>query len=125
MNTTMEENKETSQHVYEDEYVILTPNNELFLKGNDQEDREKLCEVSPDDLEDKLTELKEAFSELQSKVEETLAGDVSLEDLTSLEDEINSSKAIGDYDELKEQVDKKKSELAEGETDDASGEEET
>ena len=25
----MEENKETSQHVYEDEYVILTQNNEL------------------------------------------------------------------------------------------------
>lgn len=124
MNTTMEENKETSQHVYEDEYVILTSNNELFLKGDDQEDREKLCEVSPDDLEDKLTELKKAFSELQSKVEETLAGDVTLEDLTSLEDEINSSKAIGDYDELKEQVEKKKSELAEGEADDASGEEE-
>ncbi len=120
----MEENKETSQHVYEDEYVILTFNNELFLKGDDQEDREKLCEVSPDDLEDKLTELKKAFSELQSKVEETLAGDVTLEDLTSLEDEINSSKAIGDYDELKEQVEKKKSELAEGEADDASGEEE-
>jgi len=120
----MEENKETSQHVYEDEYVILTSNNELFLKGDDQEDREKLCEVSPDDLEDKLTELKKAFSELQSKVEETLAGDVTLEDLTSLEDEINSSKAIGDYDELKEQVEKKKSELAEGEADDASGEEE-
>ncbi len=54
MNTTMEDNKETSQHVYEDEYVILTQNNELFLKGDEEDDRKKLGEVSPDDLEDKL-----------------------------------------------------------------------
>ncbi len=120
----MEENKETSQHVYEDEYVILTQNNELFLKGDEQDDRKKLCEVSPDDLEDKLSELKDTFSELQSKIEETLAGDVTLEDLTVLENDIESSVAIGDYSALKEQIEEKKSELTEDGTDEVSVEDE-
>ncbi|WP_445664285.1 DUF349 domain-containing protein [Fodinibius sp. AD559] len=124
MDTTMEENKETSQHVYEDEYVILTQNNELFLKGDEQDDRKKLCEVSPDDLEDKLSELKDTFSELQSKIEETLAGDVTLEDLTVLENDIESSVAIGDYSALKEQIEEKKSELTEDGTDEVSVEDE-
>ncbi|PAU95133.1 hypothetical protein CK503_02735 [Aliifodinibius salipaludis] len=120
----MEENKETSQHAYEDEYVILTQNNELFLKGDEQVDRKKLCEVSPDDLEDKISELKDAFSKLQARIEETLAGDVTLEDLTALEDEIENSEAIGDYNTLKKQVEEKKSDLTEKETDAASAEEE-
>jgi hypothetical protein len=119
----MEENKETSQQVYEDEYVILTQNNELFLKGGEQDNRTKLCEVSPDDLEDKLSELREAFSTLESKVEGTLDGDVTLADLTALEDEIDNSKAIGDFSALKEQLEEKKSDLTEGETEDASAEE--
>jgi len=122
--TTMEENKETSQHVYEDEYVILTQNNELFLKGDERDARKKLCEVSPEDLEEKLSELRDAFSKLQSKVEETLAGDVTVEDLAALEDKINSSNAVGDYSALKEQIEDKKSGLAESETDDTSAEEE-
>ena len=124
MKTTMEENKETSQHVYEDEYVILTQNNELFLKGDERDARKKLCEVSPEDLEEKLSELRDAFSKLQSKVEETLAGDITLEDLAALEDDINSSNAVGDYSALKEQIEEKKLGLAESETDDTSAEEE-
>ena len=119
----MEENKETSQHVYEDEYVILTQNDELFLKGNEQEDRRKLCEVSPDDLEEKLSEFRNAFSKLEAKVEETLAGDVTLEDLAVLENEIENSQAIGDFNMLKQQVEDKKTDLAEGETDDGSAKE--
>ncbi len=117
MDTTMEENKETSQHVYEDEYVILTQNNELFLKGDEEDDRKKLCEVSPDDLEGKITELKEAFSKLQAKVKETLADDVTLQDLNALEEEIESSEAIGDYGALVDQIEAKKSALAENNTD--------
>jgi len=120
----MEENKETSQHEYEDEYVILTENNELFLKGEDQDNRKKLCEVSPEDLEEKLSELKDAFSTLQSRVEETLAGDVTLEDLTALENEVKNSQAIGDFSTLKQQIEDKKTDLAEAETKDTSAEEE-
>jgi len=120
----MEENKETSQHEYEDEYVILTKNNELFLKGEDQDNRKKLCEVSPEDLEEKLSELKDAFSTLQSRVEETLAGDVTLEDLTALENEVKNSQAIGDFSTLKQQIEDKKTDLAEAETKDTSAEEE-
>ncbi|WP_440999961.1 DUF349 domain-containing protein [Fodinibius sp. SL11] len=125
MDTTMEENKETSQHEYEDEYVILTQNNELFLKGDGQDERKKLCEVSPDDLEDKLSELREVFSKLQTKVEETLADDVTLEDLNALEEEIENSEGIGDYDVLKEQIEDKRSDLSEAEVDTADDEVET
>lgn len=121
----MEDSKDTSQHVYEDEFVILTQKNELYLKADGQQDRKKIGEVSPDELEGKLSELKEDFSQLRNKVEETLANDVTLEELTTLEEQIENSEAVGDKSALKKQVEKKKTNLSENNTEETTSDEET
>ena len=109
----MEDNKETSQHVYEDEFVILTSDNELFLKEQGPIKRKKLCEVSADDLEDKLLELKEVFEGLAEKVEQALGDELEVDQLQDLEEEIKTAMAVGDFAALLDEVNEKKEALAE------------
>ncbi|MEL7832950.1 DUF349 domain-containing protein [Fodinibius sp. Rm-B-1B1-1] len=114
MKTTMEDNKETSQHVYEDEYVILTPDDELFLKEQGPIDRRKLCEVSADDLEEKLSALKRAFEELSEKIGEMLTDDaLDADKLEMLEEKVKTTNAVGDFSALLDQINEKKKTLPE------------
>lgn len=107
MKTTMEDNKETSPFVYEDEYIILTQDDELFLKEDWQGNRKKLCEVGEEELDNKISELKKVFAKLEAKTDEILAGEVSEEGLQELVEEIKKSNAIGDYSKLKKKINQK------------------
>ncbi|MGM0547379.1 MAG: hypothetical protein ACQEST_11740, partial [Bacteroidota bacterium] len=110
----MEDSKETSQHLYEDEHVILTPDNELFLKQDWQSERKKLCEVSEDEVEEKVANLREVFQQIQQKVEEILDGDeITEEMLKELEQEIKNSDGVGNISKLKAMIEEKKSDLDE------------
>lgn len=113
MKTTMEENKETSQ--YEDEHVILTEENELYLKKDWHGDRKKIAEVSPDEVEAKIKGLKDSFADLKAEVDEALSEDVTSEVLQKLEDKITNTDAIGDFSELKKRLEAKKETLKEPE----------
>ncbi|MGD8426231.1 MAG: DUF349 domain-containing protein [Balneolaceae bacterium] len=105
-----EDNKKTSKYIYEDEYVFLTENNELFLKEGLQGDPEKLCEVSREKVGEKISELQNAFSELESRVEETLAGEnVNDEVLDEVKNEVLNTTVIGDRGRLLDQLKKSKS----------------
>jgi hypothetical protein len=109
----MEENKETSEYVYEDEHVILTQDNELYLKKDWQGDQKKICDVSEEEAEQKIADLKAKFADLQAKAKEVLIDEVSMESLQELEEELKNSEAIGDYSELKKQVEEKKNAIEE------------
>jgi predicted transcriptional regulator len=101
----MEDNKQTSEYVYEDEFVFLTNNNELFLKEDWEGNEKKLCEVNPDDLEDKIVQFKEAYAELKDTITQKLAeSDVGTDLLSSLEDQVKNSTLIGNIGLLKEQI---------------------
>jgi len=112
-----EENKKTSEFLYEDEYVFLTEDEELFLKDGGAGSPEKLCEVSKDEVEDRVAELKQVFSELEAKVQEKLGNDKIDEDtLTALEEEVRNTAAIGARDLLLERIEGKRSKLDESQS---------
>lgn len=121
----MEEQEKTSEFVYEDEHVFLTENNELFLKQDWQGDRKKLCEVNQEDMESKVSELRQAYADLEAKVEAAITDEnVTRDLLASLEQEIKDTAAIGNFGTLKEQVETKKSALDQQNTADETAEDE-
>ncbi|WP_138431982.1 DUF349 domain-containing protein [Fodinibius saliphilus] len=106
MNTTMEEKEKTSEFLYEDEYVFLTENNELFLKDGGQGDQRKLCEVPANQVEEKIANFKGAFSALEEKVEQAISDqEVTSELLASLKKDVQETVAIGDFDSLLSRID--------------------
>lgn len=106
-----EENKKTSEFLYEDEHVFLTEDEELFLKNGPQGEPEKLCNVDREGVEDKVDELEEAFEALEAKVQEVLSADrVDAEVIAELENEIRGTAVIGDRGELLKQIENKKQE---------------
>jgi len=105
-----EEDKKTSEFVYEDDHVFLTEDEELFLKDGLSGNPEKICDIGKEEVEEKIVELQKTFSQLKTKVQDTLAGDDVDEDmLADLEDEIKNTVAIGDFSKLVDQVEEKKS----------------
>lgn len=97
----MEEQKETSHYLYEDEHVFLTEDNELFLKEGAQGDREKVCEVSEDEVEQKVEELKDTFNDLQAKVKVALEdANPAPEAVADLQAELKEAVCIGDVNQL-------------------------
>lgn len=123
MKTTMEDDKTTSQYIYEDEHVFLTQDNELFLKEGLQESPEKLCEVSEEEVEEKITALKKSFEELEAKVNDVIAsGDLTEEALTKIEQEVKDTSVIGDRQELLDRISGTRASLAQTETEDVSDE---
>jgi len=108
----MEEQNKTSEFVFEDEYIILTDDNELYLKQDWQGERRKIGEVSKEELDKKAEELKEAFADLKEEVEQVIGSDgISLDRLEALEEKVKNAVAIGDLSELKEQLENKKKDL--------------
>jgi len=121
----MEDNKTTSEFVYEDEQVFLNDNNELYLKKDFQGKEKKLCEVSEDELDEKLADLQQNFAELKTDLEEALSDDeLDLEGLNELEEKIENSIAVGAYEQLKELLDSKKQDLEQQSDEEAVKEEE-
>ncbi len=114
----MEDNKQTSEFLYEGEHVFLTDNNELFLKEDWQGEARKLCEVSEEELEDKLAELTQAFSDLEAKVEQVISDDDKLteDSLDALAEDIQGTEAIGDFSVLRNQIEQKKAALQQEDT---------
>lgn len=53
MKLTMEDQKQTSQYLYEDEYVFVTEENELFLKKGSEGGQKKVCDISEDQIDKK------------------------------------------------------------------------
>lgn len=110
----MEDNKQTSEYVYEDEFVFLTNNHELYLKEDWEGNEKKLCEVNPDDLEDKIAQFKDAYAELKDTITQKLAeSDVGTDLLSSLEDQVKNSTLIGNIGLLKEQIQQERKSLEE------------
>lgn len=117
VNTTMEDNQKTSEYLYEDEHVFLTQDNTLYLKEDFSDKERKLCEVSEEDVEEKVAELNAAFEDLKGKVEQTLSEeDVNSETLKKLEEEIENTSAIGNMGKLLDQIEQHKSSEKEEET---------
>ncbi|MDZ7681306.1 MAG: DUF349 domain-containing protein [Fodinibius sp.] len=112
MNTTMEDIKKESDIIHESEYVFLTDNNELFLKEDWQGNARKLGNVSEEELEAKISELKEAFEELEGTVEETIASDVDTDELDALVEKIQGAVAVGNFGALKNKIEDKRAALA-------------
>lgn len=120
MKTTMEDNKQTSEFLYEGEYVFLTENNELFLKEDWDGEPRMLCEVSEEELEEKIDELKQAFADLETKVEEALdEKSHTVDSLDALAQEVKGTVAIGSFSTLKDQIAQKKEELEQQDSTDA------
>lgn len=108
----MEDNKQTSEFLYEDEYVFLTEANELFLKEDWQGDSRKLCEVSESDLEEKLAELKQTFADLEAKVEQAISDEErTIDRLDALADDLKGTTAVGDFSALKKKIEQQKAAL--------------
>lgn len=105
MNTTMEESKTTSDYVYEDEFSFVTEDNELFLKGGSRTEERKICSLDEEEIQSKIDDLKNAFSGLEQRVQE-IAGrqTVSSGQVSALEEEVRTAKAIGNFDELFEAI---------------------
>lgn len=95
----MEEQKKTAEYLYEDDNVFLTEEHELFLKQSDQ--AEKVAEVTEEEVEEKVAELKEIFRNLKAKVDNLLSANnfdaVAAEELAT---EIRAASFIGDEKEL-------------------------
>jgi len=103
----MEEQKDTSQHLYEDEHVFLTEENELFLKEGAQGDEQKLCEVAEDRVEEKVGELRNTFDALQTKVNKVLEDtDPNPDELTALHAELKETVCIGNVGQLAARLEK-------------------
>lgn len=101
----MEEQKETSQFLYEDEHVFLTEENELFLKEGVQGSEKKVCEIPEEKVEEKVKELKDTFDDLQAKVNRVLAHtDPDPEAVAELQSELEEAVCIGNMDELTAQL---------------------
>jgi len=101
-----EEKTSTSEFLYEDEYVFLTEDNELFLKKDTKESPPKLCEVPVEEVEDKIEELQSVFDDLRQNVQQTLAEqEVTDELLSDLKEQVQNSTAIGDFDVLLDEID--------------------
>ncbi len=97
----MEEQKETSHYLYEDEHVFLTEENELFLKKGSQGDPEKVCDVAEEEVGQKVEELRNTFQELQAKVDEVLEDDdPASEAIAGLRAELDEAVCIGDVSQL-------------------------
>ncbi|GAA5521705.1 DUF349 domain-containing protein [Aliifodinibius salicampi] len=115
----MEDHKKTSEYLYEDEDVFLTEENELFLKG---EPPQKISEISEDEVESTVEELKGAFAELKEKVNDLLeneAGDLNLDTLNELEEEVKNTDCIGDVGKLIDKIKEQKTALKKGETEES------
>lgn len=97
----MEEQKKASEHLYEDEHVFLTEQNELFLKKGTQGDQEKVCEAATDEVEEKVEELRNRFEDLQAKVTNILEDtDPDPEAVANLYSELKEAVCIGDVNGL-------------------------
>ncbi|WP_084088394.1 DUF349 domain-containing protein [Fodinibius roseus] len=97
----MEEQKEASPYLYEDEHVFLTEENELFLKEGTQGDPEKVCDIAEEEVGQKVEELRNTFQELQERVEEILEDDnPSSEALADLHTDLEQVVCIGDVSQL-------------------------
>lgn len=117
MKTTMENDKKTSQYLFEDEQVFLTENEELFLKEGLQGDPKRLCEVSKEHVEEKVAELQEVFAKLEVKVDESVSGeDYDEKTLNALQDEVKNVNAIGDFKKLLENIEEARAALNQPET---------
>ncbi len=100
-----EEKTSTSEFLYEDEFVFLTDENELFLKEGVRESSQKLCEVPVEEVEEKIEELKSIFADLQQNVQQTLAEkELTDELLASLREQVQNTTAIGDFDALLKEI---------------------
>ena len=112
----MEDKKKTSDYLYEDDEVFLTEENELYLKEGPQGESRKLSEVSAENVEQKIGELKQTFEELKSKVEETISSEeLSVDAVSRLKEEVTNTDAIGNFEALLNRIDKQKSGVSEEE----------
>src|SRR5699024_603359 len=97
----MEESKTTSDYVYEDEFSFVTKDNELFLKGRSRTEERKICSLDEEDIQSKIEDLKNAFAGLKQRVQEVADQQkVSSGQVSALDEEARTAKAIGDFDEL-------------------------
>src|SRR5690625_3232518 len=103
----MEEQKDTSQHLYEDEHVFLTEEHELFLKEGTRGDEQKLCEVAEDQVEEKVGELRNTFGDLQAKVNKVLEdADPDPDAVAAIHAELKETVCIGNVGELAARLEK-------------------
>ncbi|MDZ7716745.1 MAG: DUF349 domain-containing protein [Balneolaceae bacterium] len=98
----MEEAKTTSQYIYEDEFSFVNQEKELFLKESDHFEKRKLAEVSEEKIDEKVQELKKAFTSLQKKVEGLENPDPG--EVEEIQEELKKAEAIGDFDVLLDQL---------------------
>jgi len=120
VNTTMEDIKKTSDIIHEGEHLFVTESNELYLKEDWEGNPRKLCEISQDELEAKISELKQSFADLESEVEEALAQDIDTDALDAMVEKVKGSMAVGDFGALKAKIADKRASLS---SDDESNEE--
>ncbi len=97
----MEDQKTTSEYLFEDDYSFLNQEEELFLKKGAHHEQRKIGKVNPDDLEEKLAGYRKAYEELKEKVRELEEIKEPAENqIRQLEKEINTAKAVGNFDKL-------------------------
>ena len=113
-----EETNTALEYEYEDPFSYLNEEGELMLKETSLFGERKIAEV--DDAEsvtDTVDRLKEAFDELEEKVE-ALVGDKlkSQESIDELKQELKGASAIGDLERLFDRLDKAEDSLSSGES---------
>ena len=108
----MEDQKQTSDYIYEDEDVFVTKENEFFLKEGSEDGPKKLCDISEDQITSKITELQDTYADLKERTESLVtADDVGKEELNQLATEISETDCIGEKKELIARLEEKKSAL--------------
>jgi hypothetical protein len=102
----MEEQKKTSEYVYEDEQVFLTEERELFLKKADQGAAERICNLAEEQqVEERVTELKKTFEEFRSRFKALVESeDSDIDKLNKLRTEVEETPSIGDVEGLISQL---------------------
>lgn len=98
----MEKSKATSEYVYEDEFSYVTEDGEIYRKRNNHQAKKKLGETEPDDLESVMAEYRRNFVSLQEQINELET--LSDEELNAWETKLEEVNAIGNINELYEQL---------------------
>jgi hypothetical protein len=108
--------------LFENDFAYITSEGDVHLKKNRFFDDRKIATIDTESVEDQVSSLEDAFKDLRSRVETYL--DEAKEELSSqsekaeksfssLLEEIKSSEAIGDFEELISEAEKTFSEMKE------------
>lgn len=120
--TDKKSNSTSSDYLFENNFAYVTEEGEIFLKETTFFDKRVLAKVDPDSVDSQVKKLEEAFSSIEKKFD-TLFEEASTETeeqvneleekLQDLKKQVSESEAIGDFENLMNEADKKLSEVKE------------